>query len=123
MPRPNGFTLIEMLIALVMLSFVLVGLAGVTGRLGRTVDLNERQTVAIELAEDKVAEILMDVDYDSLDQRYEGTETVFGFTRTVKDIVRVGGQGQGTNHKKITVTISGNGLPATISRSATVAAP
>lgn len=119
----GGFTLVEMLISLVMLSFVLVGLAGVTGTLGRTVDLNERETLAVELAEDKLAEIILDADYDSLDQRYEGTDTPLGFTRTVQNIVRVGGKGQATDHKKITVTVSGSSLPYPVVRSTTVAAP
>jgi prepilin-type N-terminal cleavage/methylation domain-containing protein len=123
MRRRQGFTLIEMLISLVILSFILVGLAGVTGRLSRTVDTNERQTLAILLAEDKLSEILIDTEYDSLDARYEGTDTPLGFTRTVKDIVRIGGKGKKNDYKKVTVTVSGSGLSAPITRSTTVAAP
>jgi prepilin-type N-terminal cleavage/methylation domain-containing protein len=119
----EGFTLIEMLIALVMMSFILVGLAGVTGRLSRSVDTNERKTLAVELAEDKIAEILIDADYDSLDVRYEGTDYPLGFTRTVNDIVRTGGKGKTNDYKKITITVSGPGLSTPIIRSTTVAAP
>lgn len=119
----DGFTLVEMLISLVILSFVLIGLAGVTGTLGRSVDLNERETLATELAEDKLAEIIMDADYDSLDVRYEGTDTLLGFSRTVENIVRVGGKGLATDHKKITVRVTGSSLPYPVVRSTTVAAP
>lgn len=122
----NGFSLIEVLAALIILSLVVLGLVSSAGMLSHTVDTNERHTAAIQLAEDRVAQVQMERFYDSLETRYEVQETGFpslpNFTRTT-DITRIGGSGQPTDHKVITVTVDGPGVSAPVSRSVVVAAP
>ena len=121
-----GFTLIEIMIALVILSVVVIGMSSATGTFLHRVTVDDITVSAIALADDRIETILMDPDYRALDTAYVGTESNFpglaGMTR-VTVITRVGGTGQTQDHKRIVVTVSGTGLKAPIKRSATVAAP
>lgn len=122
----SGFTLVEVTIALVILSVVLLGLAATTSGFVRTVAASDRHTAAITLAEDRIALIQIDPNYARLDAVYAGLESGFptlpGYTRHTA-VVRVGAQGQPTDFKRITVTVSGPGLPEPVQRTVTVAAP
>lgn len=126
MRRSRGFTLIEIMIALVILTVVILGLATATATVVHVVTLSDRNAVAIQLADSRVEEIQMNPNYNALDSAYAGTESSFpnhpGYTRETR-IVRVGGLGQSQDHKKITVIVNGPGLSQPISRSITVAAP
>lgn len=122
----RGFTLLEVIIALVILSFVILMMANTSGTFIRSVARNDLTTSAIQLAKDRIEFIQMDPDYAGLDTLYVGTESGFpglaGFTRETI-IRRVGGTGQATDHKMVTVTVTGPGLDQPISRSISVAAP
>jgi prepilin-type N-terminal cleavage/methylation domain-containing protein len=122
----KGFTLIEVIIALVLLTVVVLGMATGTGRFMHTVAEADRRGAALQLAADRLDLVLLDPDYGGLDSLYVATETGFatlpGMIRTT-EIVLVGGSAQSMDHKKITVTVSGPGLVTAITRSATVAAP
>lgn len=125
--RPRaGFTLVEVMMALVILAVVLLGLAATTSGFVRTVATSDLQTAAITLAEDRIATIQMDPDCARIDSVYAGTESNFatlrGFTRRT-DVVRVGGPGQPVNHTRITVTVAGPGLSPPVQRTVTMAAP
>ena len=126
MGRRRGFTMIEIMIALVILMIVVLGMATSTGRFIRQVSDSDLQVAAIHLADDRVQTVLMDPDYNGLDTLYAGTETGFatlnGFSRETV-IQLIGGMGQPTNHKRIVVTVTGPGLANPVKRSATVAAP
>ena len=92
--RRRGFTLIEVIAALVLLMIVVTGLATVTGRFVRTVSQTELQVAAAQLAQDRIQIIQMDPNYGGLDTAYVGVESSFptltGFTRQTQ-ITRVGG--------------------------------
>jgi prepilin-type N-terminal cleavage/methylation domain-containing protein len=122
----RGFTLIEILIALVILTVVILGLATATAQVVHVVTLADRNAAAIQLVDGRVEMIQMDPDYNGLDSAYVGTETDFptlrGYVRETR-IERVGGIGQATDHKVITVTVRGPGLSEPVSRTVTVAAP
>ncbi|KPJ90517.1 MAG: hypothetical protein AMS18_10665 [Gemmatimonas sp. SG8_17] len=126
MKKESGFTLVEVLMALVIISTVLLALGGTTGSFLHIVAAGDRNASALQLADSRIDQIQMDPNYGGLDTTYAGTESGFaslpGFTRTTT-IVRIGGLGQATDHKKITVTVQGPGLPHPVSRSITVAAP
>jgi prepilin-type N-terminal cleavage/methylation domain-containing protein len=126
MHRQRGFTLIEIMIALVLLTIVILGLATATATVIHVVTLSDRNTAAIQLADGRVEEIQMDPNYNGLDSLYAGTESSFpdlpGYTRETR-FVRVGGLGQSQDYKKITVTVTGPGLSDPVSRTITVAAP
>jgi len=122
----SGFTLVEVMIALVILMVVVVGFMSTSGKLMHTVTVNDRQEAAIRLAYDRIEMVRLDPRYTKLESLYVATETSFptlpGFTR-VTAMQLVGGPGQPTDHKKVTVTVSGPGLIAPVKRTTTVAAP
>src|SRR5262245_48496162 len=124
MRNQRGFTLIEVLVALVILTVVIMGVASATGQFVHVVATSDRQTAAIQLVEDRIELIQMDPNYAGLDTTYVATEggfpTLPGFKR-VTQITRVTGSGQ--DHKKVTVTVTGPGLTAPIKRTVTKAAP
>ncbi len=126
MKDSRGFTLIEIMIALVILVLVVLGMATSTGRFMRVVAESDIQVAAIQLADDRVQTVLMDPNYGGIDTTYAGSESSFptltGFVRTTT-VTQVGGLGQTTNHKRIVVTVTGPGLSNPVKRSATVAAP
>ncbi len=126
MPSARGFTLIEVMAALVILSVVLLGTAQLTTGMVHTAATSGRQDAAIELAQSRIARIQADPNYATLEKMYVATEIGFpalpGFSRHT-DVLRYGGVGQPNDYKKITVTVSGPGLLAPVSRTVTVAAP
>jgi type IV pilus modification protein PilV len=122
----RGFTLIEVIIAMTILVVVILAMATAAGQFVRTTAQSEAQTVATQLIEERFAAMQMDPAYDDLETNYEGTESTItdhpGFTRET-DVTRVGGAGQAQDFKRITVTVTGPGLPAAVVRTITVAAP
>jgi prepilin-type N-terminal cleavage/methylation domain-containing protein len=126
MRSKNGFTLVEVMIALVILMVVVVGFLSTSGRLSHTVATSDRLEAAIRLAHDRLDVVRLEPQYAQLESLFVATETTFptlpGFVRTTQ-IVRVGGPGQPTDHKKITITVSGPGLISPVKRTGTVAAP
>jgi prepilin-type N-terminal cleavage/methylation domain-containing protein len=123
---PRGFTLVEVMVALVILAVAILGMATLTSGLVRTTAVGDLTAAAIQLAEDRIEEVRIEPVYARIDSLYAGVETGFptlpGFTRTT-EIVRYGGPGQRYDYKKITVKVQGPGLPAPVVRSVTVAAP
>ena len=70
-----GFTLVEVVFSLVLLSIILVGaLATTTDRLIVTMGSNDRQAVATQLAENRLEQVMLDPVYGSLETNYAGTE-------------------------------------------------
>jgi len=122
----NGFTLIEVILAMTILLVVMMLLAKTTGDTVHTAALTDRQESAIELAMDRIEQVRTDPVYDSLESRYAKTETGFatlpGVTR-VTIINHTGGSGQANDYKKVEVTVSGTGISPNVIRTATVAAP
>jgi type II secretion system protein I len=126
MRSSRGFTLIEIMIALVILTVVVLGLATATAQVVHVVTLSDRNAAAIQLADSRIEEVQMSPDYNGLESLFAGTESSFpelpGYTRETK-IQRVGGLGQNQDYKKITVTVTGPGVPDPVARTVTVAAP
>ena len=126
MRSKRGFTLVEVMIALVILMVVVVGFMSTSSRLMHTVAVNDRQEAAIRLAYDRIEMVRLDPRYTKLESLFVATETSFptlpGFTR-VTAMSLVGGPGQPTDYKKVTVTVTGPGLLAPVKRTTTVAAP
>lgn len=125
MTERSGFTLIEVMLALVILSVVLLGLAGTVGALAVEVNETTTSTEAIQLAESRIAEIELTPQYDSLETWYEVTEDSVGSTvySRVTDIAHWGGPSDSVDHKVITVTVNGGRLTVPVSRTTVVAAP
>jgi len=124
--RRKGFTLIEVMMAVVILTGVILGMAHVTGKMLHTIATSDRSAAAMELVSDRLEQVSLDPNYEDLEDEYAGTETGFpslpGYTRVTK-IVRTGTSTKGPDYKRITVTVNGPGLLAPISRTVTVGAP
>lgn len=126
MRSKNGFTLVEVVMAMAIMSTVMIGMASMTASLLHVISVGDRKASALQLIDSRIDQVQMDPNYGGLDSTYAGTESDFvefpGLTRTTV-IVHVGGGGSPVDHKKITVTVQGTGLPQPLSRSVTVGAP
>lgn len=127
MRTARGFTLIEVMMALVILLVVLTGFAVSSSRLLHTVTTSDVQESAIQLAQSRLEEARLEPNYAVLDSLFGNkSETNFptlpGITR-LTTVTRFGGPGQSNDYKRITVTVSGRGLLVPVVRSTTVAAP
>ncbi len=121
--RRAGFTLVEVMIALVILTIAALSLMRVTSRMIRGVTDDRTRTIASASADARIAEVRVWPTYSTLEAKYAGTETstpIPGLTR-VTTIVRTGGIGQPNDFKRITVTVSGTGLNSPVTRTITIA--
>ncbi len=120
----EGFTLIEIVIAMAILLIVMLTLITLTARSVHVATLSEREQAAMQLVTDRLDEVRTNPNYAGLDSIYAGTETSFatlaGFTR-VTTVVRTTSGGH--NYKKVTVRVTGPGIATAVARTVTVAAP
>lgn len=126
MRRAPGFTLIEVMLALVILTVVLLAMGGATAGYLQTVTVSDREAAALQLAHDRLDEVRLHPDYGGIDTLYNGVESNFpslpGFTRTTV-VAHYGGAGRPMDFKRVTVTVEGPGLVRPVSRTITVGAP
>ena len=125
MRRRAGFTLIEVMIALVILGIAALSLMRVTSRMIRSVTDDRTRTIASASGDARIAEVRAWPTYSTLESKYAGTETdvpITGLTR-VTSIVRTGGLNQTNDYKRVTVTVSGTQLTSNVTRTVTIAPP
>jgi prepilin-type N-terminal cleavage/methylation domain-containing protein len=78
----RGFTLIELMLALVLLTIVLVSLAQHTGIFLHSVATSTARTTAAEVARERIGLVSMDPSYTTLGATWSGIQTGFpGFPR------------------------------------------
>lgn len=127
--RQAGFTLIEVTIALVILSVAVLGMAASAGVLGRYSADAEVRALAMQAVQDRISLVKVDPRYGELETLYAGSESdlpgLDGFTRTtsvtqVKTTVTGGGT---LDYKVISVVVTGERLEQPLSRRFTVGAP
>jgi prepilin-type N-terminal cleavage/methylation domain-containing protein len=128
MRRRDGFTLIEVIVALVVLAFVLLGGQAVAARMLFQITSAERQLAAVQLADDRIDFIRLDPQYDSLKVRYEKTESNLpgwaGATRpTRQHRIQTTTSNGVTDYWKITVEVAVPGLQDPVRRSLSIGAP
>lgn len=123
----NGFTLVEVMFALVIFMVVLMGMAQISAHMTHSVTTSGRQQAAVELAESRVAQIQAEPNYAGLESLYVATETTFptlaGFTRQTVIVHDTGDATQPHDWKRVTVTVDGPGLVIPVARSIARAAP
>lgn len=86
MKGEGGFTLIEVVVAMTILGFAVLGLqAVVTDRLLQDVGREEARATARQLVDDRLSLVQSEPEYAQIPGRYTGTETALtgftGFTR------------------------------------------
>jgi prepilin-type N-terminal cleavage/methylation domain-containing protein len=122
---PNaGFTLMEVLIAMVILSIMILGFqAAFAGRLLSTVHAEDRRTVALQLAAERVRAVQLDPVYTALEARYEAVESSLpgfpGYGRST----RVDRTTAGGDMTTVTVTVTHARLARPVTRTLVLAAP
>jgi prepilin-type N-terminal cleavage/methylation domain-containing protein len=125
---PRGLSLIEIMIAMVILTVVLLGMGRYMVDFSRTVRKSESRTVAVNLAAQRLSEIRASPNYSGLETTFATTETSItgfpGYTRSTI-ITHVGGpRPTYTNDYKVaTVAVTGPGLTAPIRKTIIVAVP
>jgi len=125
--RQAGFTLVEVIVALVILAVAVLGLASSGARLATTGATAELRALALEGVEDRLARVRLDPRYGGLDTLYAGVDTdlfgIEGLTRTTS-VVHVQTAAPGAvDYRRITVTVTGPLLTPPVSRQLIVAAP
>lgn len=124
----DGFTLVELLVALTILAVGILGMQAVTTRYVNIVTTSDRRAEALQLARDRLDQIRSDGAYDNLVSRYHGVveaDLVPGLTRrtmVVRDTTRTGPDHL-VDFTRITVTIEGTGLSQEVRRSISVGRP
>ncbi|RMH14603.1 MAG: prepilin-type N-terminal cleavage/methylation domain-containing protein [Gemmatimonadetes bacterium] len=126
----QGFTLVEMVIAILILTVTVLGIGASAGRVLQAASSTEVKAEALQAVEDQIGQIVMDPRYAALDTLYAGTDTNLpglpaGYQRVtkIKHTQAPGESGRLIDYKEITVTVSGAGLPAPITRTIVIAAP
>lgn len=128
-PAQEGFTLVEIIIALVILGVAVLGMSASTTGLVQSVAEEEINATVLQAVEDRLAEIRMDPRYASLDSLYSSTETdvlgLEGFTR-VTDVTQIQTNLPGAGDvdvTRITVTVTGPFMNSPLTRYVMRAAP
>jgi len=122
----SGFTLVEVIVALVILSVAVLGLSASAARLTTNAADAELRARALYSVQDRLALIQVDPRYADLDSLYDGSEPALGmtgFTRTTTVTHVVQTNPTPLDYKVVAVVVDGPPLPSPISRQIVVAAP
>jgi len=134
-PRPDaprahreGFTIVEVIMSLVLLSFMVMGFQAATGEIIHYSAQSDRGAVAVQLVQDRLDLILLDTDYESLVRRYAETATVLPDYPELRRTTRMHRTRSALStgildYVTLTVTVDGGSLRSPVSRTAVVAAP
>lgn len=121
-----GFTIGEVIVALVILGTVVLGLARPATWLTASGGTAEARAQAVRAADDRIGRIEMDVRYTLLDSLYEGVENGVpspGFLRsTTVEHIQVTSPDT-LDYLMVTVNVTGPGLIEPVKRTLVVAAP
>jgi prepilin-type N-terminal cleavage/methylation domain-containing protein len=120
-----GFTLLEVMIAMVILGIVLISFqATAADRLLKDLGTVDRRGVAMQLAVERLRTVQMEPVYGSLATKYAGTETGManfsGYTRATTVTRTVSGR---VDYSTVTVTVQHAQLTRPVKRTVVVAAP
>ncbi len=127
MRTQRGFTLVEVLVAIVILSVVALGLGRFVGSFLHTVGTSNAKTVATAVAQEQAEIIRANTSYTTLVATYNNN-TVTGFsgypnmTRTTR-VLRTTGNNPRRDYTTITVTVSEPTMGPPVNITIVVAAP
>jgi prepilin-type N-terminal cleavage/methylation domain-containing protein len=122
----RGFTLIEVMMALVILGVTLVSIARYNGQFLHTVSTSSVRTVAAEVARERIGLVDMDPSYNTLAATWGGTETGFpGYPNMVRTttVNRVTGTAPPRDYTLITVRVTEPTMGPAIDVTTVVAQP
>jgi prepilin-type N-terminal cleavage/methylation domain-containing protein len=127
MQSRRGFTLIEVIVALLLLSVAIIGASAMGSLMFRRVSLANVQFTAVQLAEDRLDFVRLEPVYANL-PNYVLNEPVIvgypGFTRTTTVVRTLNVTVQGTtDFRRVTVQVTSPGGVLPVVRSITIGAP
>ncbi|MCI0435840.1 MAG: prepilin-type N-terminal cleavage/methylation domain-containing protein [Gemmatimonadetes bacterium] len=128
MASRDGFSLIEVIVALVLLAIVVLGIQGMTSSMITATTKSNADVLAMQLAEDRIDLIRMDPQYNTIAARYTGVDSAIagwpGYRRTTVVTQRRDSSALGIiDWLKITVTVNGPGIKVPVSRTVTIGSP
>jgi type IV pilus modification protein PilV len=119
----RGFTLIEIMIALVILAVAILGMATAIARFIHVVSLANSRAAATQLAQQRIEQVLMDPNYAAIDTAYGKTETSFPGMAGYVRMTTVEWVNDSLDYKRVTVRVIPPTGVDTVKRSVLVAAP
>jgi prepilin-type N-terminal cleavage/methylation domain-containing protein len=122
----RGFTLVEVLVAMVILSGVCLSLAQFMSPFVRNVNQATVRSIATEVALEQINLVKADPSYTTLATVWAGTRSGFPSYPSMARVTtlrRVTGNSPTRDYTIITVLVSDPALPAGVTLNATVAAP
>jgi prepilin-type N-terminal cleavage/methylation domain-containing protein len=122
----RGFTLIEVMLALVILGVTLVSIARYNGQFLHTVSTSSARTVAAEVAREQIGLVDMDPSYTTLAGTWAGTKTGFpGYPNMVRTttVSRVTGTTPPRDYTVVTVRVTEPTMGPAIDVTTVVAQP
>jgi prepilin-type N-terminal cleavage/methylation domain-containing protein len=124
----RGMTLVEIIVALTILAVVILGMGQFAFNFVRTERQAEARTVAVALADQRLAEIRASPNYAGIDSIYGVAEpTIPGFTGYQRQttIVHTGGPRPTytEDYKTVTVTVTSPALSSPVTKTVVIATP
>jgi prepilin-type N-terminal cleavage/methylation domain-containing protein len=122
----RGFTLIEVMLAVVILAIVLVGVARHTGQFLHTVSTSTVRTVAAEVAREQIGLVDADPSYTTLAAAWAGNQTGFpGYPQMsrVTTVSRITSVAPPRDYTVVTVRVSEPSMGQAIDATTIVAQP
>lgn len=124
----DGFTIAEVLLALVLLAFMVMGFQAATGEIIHYAAQSDRKAIALQLVHNRLDVIRLDESYETLVSRYREDATALedypSLTRTTLVERTRATQERGVlDFTTLTVTVDGGGLRDPVARTIIVAAP
>jgi prepilin-type N-terminal cleavage/methylation domain-containing protein len=124
----GGFTLMEVIVALFILSVSMLGAQALASTMIRTVTTSNAQMAAAQLVEDRIDLIRTDPAYDSLLTKYAATENPVPGWATYTRVTQLSRLRDSTaagitDYIMVTVEVSGTGLRQPIRRTTVIGSP
>lgn len=125
----GGFTLTEVLVAVVLLGLVALATGGATARLASSGARDGQVMMAVDLVDERIERVQSDPSYALLEARWAGAESTLplhpGFTRstTITRTLQNLSGGRRLDYKTVEVVVQGPGLGAPVRRTVVVGVP
>lgn len=124
--RRRGFTLIELMLAIVILTVVLTGVARYTGLFLHAVTTTTTRTAAAQVATEQIELVKSDPSYPTLSARWDGTQTGFpGYPAMTRltTVSRITGNAPPRDYTIITVRVTEPTMGAPVNVTTVVGRP